>query len=370
MGDIVNDVEASGTTRIVGSPPNQGDELYTASVILEDGIYKLATTKRVNVESLSGRQESSSNYFSYGVVDENDTLRIEIDATDLTPALDKTFTVGAGEDRYDFAQRIVLELNQDFVNFQPFFRATQVKDNSIIFLESKIVGEAGQNTNTNSFRVTGTGNITANLQRAFDNFIPRSSVVQASKSARDPRLAVFGIEGTVESRSADVSGLFVVQPYRNGDPAQIDMNINPNGDQVFTFPADALNDIFISEIRFFALDSGIQFANFLGRNGPASAGIKVEIKTDNNMITLPLIKTTEDFADKWAFGGGDNFQLFIQSGDDKMLASFLSAPFPIRRSGTFGVGQDDYIRIIIQDADNFQQVGQLQAICVGFLQDA
>jgi len=88
------------------------------------------------------------------------------------------------------------------------------------------------------------------------------------------------------------------------------------------------------------------------------------------MVQLPLIKTTEDFADKFAFGGGDNFSLYIQSGADKMLASFVTPSFPLRRSGTFGVGNDDYIKIIIQDADNLQQVGSLQAAVVGTRREA
>lgn len=364
MSDIVDDLKASGTTRIVGR-----DEVYAADVILEDGIYKLATSKKVEVDSLSGKQDTATNYFEFKAVALNDTLRIEIDATPLTPLLDKTFTVLGGEDQYDFAARVVLELNQNFVDFQPYFKATQVKDNSIIFIESKIVGEAGENVTQNSFRITGTGTITNFLQRAFDNWERRTSIVQASKSARDPRLAVFGIEGTVESRSADVKGLFVIQPYRNGNPTLINMNIDPVGNQVFTFPMDVLDDIFISEIRFFALDSNISFGKFLGRNFTAT-GIKIDIKTDNNTITLPLIRNTEDFADLFSFGGGDNFSLYIQSGADKMLASFLSSPFALRRKDTFGIGNDDYIRITIQDADNFSSVTKLQAVIVGYKREA
>lgn len=362
MGDISNDIKASNPMRIVGSPPNGDDETYVASVILEDGLYKLATTKKVNVESLSGVQEAASNWFSFETVAQGDTLRIEIAATDASPAFDRTFTVGVGETRFTFAARVVLELNQDFVNFQPYFRATQVKDNSVIFIEAKTIAEAGENEAIDSFKVTATGTMAATLIRAFDNFIKRTSVVQASKSARDPRLAVFGIEGTVESRSADVSGLFVIQPYRNGNPASIAMNVNGNTVQEYTFPVLALNDLFVSEIRFFGLDSGIQFEKFLGRNSTLTNGIEVEIKTDNNIITLPLIKSTEDFADKFAFGGGDNFQLYIQSGADKFIASFISAAFPLRAQGTFGVGNDDYIKIRIRD--NLTQVTSLQAAVV------
>ena len=365
MATDLNQKESSTATRIVGA-----NEVYAADVILEDGIRKLATTKKVNIESLSAASPNASNYIEFEEVSVGDTLTITIQATDLSPLYTSTKTVQTGEDRFSFTDRIILEYNQDFTNFQPYFKASKVKDNSIIFFEAKGIGEAGENLAIDAFTATGTGTIATTLQRAFDNWERRSAVIQSSKSATDPRLGIFGISGTVENRDASVNGLVVVQPYRNGDPAQIDMNINPAGDQIFTFPMDALDDIFVSEIRFFSLDSGIQFGNFLGRNSALNAGIKIDIKTDNNIVTLPLIKTTEDFADKFAFGGGDNFSLYIQSGADKMLASFVTPSFPLRRSGTFGAGNDDYIRITIQDADNLQQVDTLQAAIVGTRREA
>lgn len=361
MADLTHK-ESSGTTRIVGS-----DEIYAADVILEDGIRKLATTKKVNVESLSGVQEAASNWLSFEDVATGDTLRVEIDATDSSPAYDQTFTVLAGEDRFDFAARVVLEQNQDFTNFQPYFKATQVKNNSVIFYEAKTIAEAGENITQNSFRVTGTGTLNNTLIRGFDNWQKRTSVVQASKSSKDPRLAVFGIEGTVESRDASVEGLFVQQPY-NGTPANIDLNINGGAGTVFTFPMDALNDIFVTEIKFFGRDNGIQFGNkFLGANSALTNGIKIEIKTDNNTVELPLIKTTDDFDDKFSFGG-PNFTVYFASGEDKFTARFLSSAYPLRRSGTFGAGNDDYIRITIRD--NLTSINYLQAVVVGFTQEA
>lgn len=360
----------SGTTRIVGS-----DEVYAADVVLEDGIKKLATTKKVQIESLAGVQESATNYVFWEEVSVGDTLRFEIDITDQSPAFDQTFTVLAGEDRFTFATRIELELNQDFVNFQPHFKATRVDDNSIIFFEAKNIGEAGENLTLDSFRATGTGTIVATLGKGFDNWERRTSTIQASKSSKDPRLGIFGVEGTVETRTADVSGLFALQPYANGNPIEHFMNINASnagaqnvGPTVFTFPMDVVDDIFVSEIRFFGLDSGIQFTNFLGRNTALTNGIMIEIKSDNSTITLPLIQSTEDFADKFAFGGGDNFQLYIQAGADKFSAVFISSPFPLRRSGTFGVGSDDYIKITIDD--NLSQIIQLEAAIVGVVREA
>lgn len=369
MGDITNSDKASAAVGIVGSPPDGDGELYRASVILEDGIYKLATTKKVNVESLSGVQEAASNYFFYELVAVGDTLLIEIAATPASPSFSKLFTVLAGENRFTFAGRVVLELNSDFVNFQPYFKAYQVKDNSVIFIENKTIAEAGENKAIDSFKVTGTGTIAISLQRAFDNFERRSSVVQASKSIKDPRLAVFGIEGVVESRSADVGGLFVLQPYRNNNPALIDLNVNPTLPFTeFTFPMLPLDDIFVNEIRFFGIDAAIKFEQFLGNNSVLANGIEVTIKTDNEIVTLPRIRATEDFADKFAFGGGDNFQLYVQSGGDKFLASFLSAPFPLRRAGAWGPGNDDYIKIRIYD--NISTIDYFQSAVIGFTREA
>lgn len=358
MGDLL-DKEASSTTRIVGS-----DELYAADVILEDGLRRLATTKKVNVESLSGVQEAATNYFFINSVADGQTLTLTIAATEGAPAYSKTFTVGVGESKIAFTERIVLELNQDFAGFQPYYRAIQIEDNAAVFILAKTIGEAGEALNIDDFNVTGT----VDSSRGFNNLQRRTSTVQASLSTKDPRLAIFGIQGTVSSVDASVQGIFVIQPYANNDPAQIDLNVNGSGTPVeFTFPMDALDDFIVTEIRIFGLDSNISFGKFLGRNSAIPNALTVEIKSDNEMVTLPVIETTEDLADKFAFGGGDNFQLYKQSGSDKFLASFLTSTFPLRRSGTFGTGNDDYIKITV--GAQLSQVVELQAAVVGFRQE-
>jgi hypothetical protein len=360
MGDLTHK-ESSDTTRIVGS-----DEVYAADVVLEDGIRKLATTKKVQVDSLSGQQLNATNYFFVDSVADGQTLRIEIDVTDFAPALDETFTVNVGETAKEFTDRIILELNQDFTNFQPYYKALDIDDNPSVYIISKAVGEAGENGAINSFRVTGTVTL-VNGVPAFDNFLRRGTLIQASQSTTDPRLGVFGISGTVESRDASVEGLFVQQPY-DTVPANIDLNINGSGAPVvFTFPMDAIDDLFITEIKFFGRDNGIQFSNFLGINGSITNGILVEIKTDNNVVMLPPIRTTDDFDDKFAFGGS-NFDVYFASGDDKFSARFIASAFPLRRSGAFGAGNDDYIKITVQD--NITSVNYLQCIVEGFRQEA
>ncbi len=147
----------------------------------------------------------------------------------------------------------------------------------------------------------------------------------------------------------------------------VDLNVDGSTTPVvFTFPMDSLDDYFVSEIKFFGRDNGIQFSSFLGRQ-PLQNGILVEVKTNNNMVMLPPIKTTDDFDDVFSFGGS-NFDVYFAAGEDKFTARFLSSAFPLRRSGTFGVGNDDYIKITIRD--NLTAVNYLQCIVEGFRQEA
>lgn len=359
MADLDRNSQASQSTTITG-----GDELYKCDVILEDGLKKLAVSKLVQVDSLSGKQLNAGNYFFVNSVTNGQNLRIEIDATEYAPALDKTFTVNIGETKKQFTDRIILELNQDFVNFQPYYKALDIDDNPAVYIVSKAVGEAGEKTAPNSFRISGT----VTFLLAYDNLERRGIVIQASQSTSDPRLGIFGISGTVESRDASVEGLFIQKPY-NVTAGVVNLNVDGSvTPKVFTFPMDLLDDFFITEIKFFGRDNGIQFGNrFLGNNTPLTNGILIEIKTDNKMIELPPIKTTDDFDDVWSFGGS-NFDIYFASGADKFTARFLSSAYPLRRSGTFGSGNDDYIKITIRD--NLTSIDYLQAIVAGFRQEA
>ena len=130
MADLDRFKHATMGNRLVGN-----DEIYSADVILEDGIRKLATTKKVNIESLSAASPNATNYLTFETVAVGDTLTVTIQATATSPLWTTTKTVAIGEDRFSFTDRIILELNQDFINFQPYFKASKVKDNSILFFE-------------------------------------------------------------------------------------------------------------------------------------------------------------------------------------------------------------------------------------------
>lgn len=361
MGDLT-EKQSSGAVKLVGS-----DELYEVDIVLENGQRKLVTTTTVQVESLNGFDDLADNWIYINATPVGGTLQILISATDGAPALNKTFTVLAGENRYTFVQRIVNELNADFVDFQPYYKAIKVKDNSILHISSKFFGEYGENTVNGSFSVVvGNG---FNAYVAYDNFIRRGKVVGLSRSEDDPRYGILGISGEVAARSGDIGGLYVVQPKYLGSSVLLVDGTTP---KTFTFPMDAINDIYIREIRFFGKGNGIKFGQFLSKSGAGGLtnGIKIDIKTDNQVITLPLIKTTEDFKDKFAFGSGDNFQLYIQSGGDSFLAVFIaSSPFPLRRAGTFGTGNDDYLNITIQD-NLTSGVINLESLGFGYTREA
>ena len=79
---------------------------------------------------------------------------------------------------------------------------------------------------------------------------------------------------------------------------------------------------------------------------------------------MPLIKTTADFKNKFAFGeGAAGFELIVASGRDDFIAVFsFNNPFLLRVAGTFTT--DDFIKIEIRD--NLGQVGELEFIAKGF----
>lgn len=133
----------------------------------------------------------------------------------------------------------------------------------------------------------------------------------------------------------------------DGDPAPVE----------FTVAANASKDLLVEALRFYALDSGIKVDKFLGENTALTNGILVEIKSDDEVFTFPLIKRTTDFHAYFALSRGEEFNLIFASGEDSMIATFFPEKnFFIRKQGTFGT--DDYIKITIQD--NIDSVNRLE----------
>ena len=119
----------------------------------------------------------------------------------------------------------------------------------------------------------------------------------------------------------------------------------------FQIPIDNDEDVFISQVRCYGGCNGMKFGQHLCKNTDLTNGITFTIRSDNETTSLPAIMATEDWKNFFSFQlPGTAFRLDIQSGGDEMVAVFApQVPFVIRKQGTFGVGQDDFMKITIND---------------------
>jgi hypothetical protein len=353
LGDILESRQ-SEVVRITG-----GDESHVADVVLEDSVKRLATTAKVTVQALLAYDDFADTWFKIinaGAL--NNTWRIQIvagayDSTspDRDPvATDVTITVTALEvgDEMALRDKIVAALNANG-NFSPYWKASVIKDNPMVHVTSKKIGDEGERPVTGDFIVTVTG-IAAFDYINDDNrkIIRRGKANTGVKDPRDKRFVTFGISGEVQAVPGSVGDLLIVNAL-NGASQDLRVNGSLVTPIVFTISAEAEKDIFIEELRFYGNANGIQFGKFLGLNSALTNGILVEIRSDEIVTQLPLLKTTDDLKHKFSFGQGTGFQLNIQAGRDDFMASFsLSTTFPIRKAGTF-VSGDDYIKVYVRD---------------------
>ena len=216
------------------------------------------------------------------------------------------------------------------------------------------------------------GDAAHEVQIGFDNIISRSKPVTITRDFDSPhRLGLFGITGDVNVVSKQLSDLFIEEASEDGLGVSFDMAVNAslNNPTEFDILAKVDKAIFVQSLRFFGQGNGIKYGNFLNLNNTISNGLLIEIKSENIITQLPLIKSTEDFKNKFAFASGANgFTLDVAAGRDDFLAVFdFGNPFLLEESGAHGVGNDDYIKIIIQD--NLQSVGSLRFSAKGFEKD-
>ena len=354
----------------------------TADVVQRsDGKNALATDARVIVESTFGFDPLPDSWFQIiNAGTAGDTITIYIAGTTAdpsvpdsdVPAYSKTFTVLAGETGNELAlrDRIITELNTD-----PVFKDTcklkafDVTDRAIVHISSEkfsLSGEFWERPNVGDFDVTYTGAIQVNI--GFDNFVSRSKPISISRDPDSPHnLGVFGISGTVNVQAKDLDDLFIENAVdENGSP---DLTVNGSiaSPKDFMVKASEVTDIFVEELRFYGQGNGITYKNFLSQNNPLTNGVEVEIKSDNTTTTLPLLKTTADFKNKFAFGrGSSGFSLDVASGRDDFLAVFtFNNPFIIKVKDSFGVGNDDYIRVRIRD-NLASGIAEFEFIAKGF----
>jgi hypothetical protein len=240
--------------------------------------------------------------------------------------------------------KIISALNANG-NFSPYWKASSIKDNTIVHISSKFIAERGERLNPGDFLVTTTG--TTNCLAAYDNIKRRGKPNSGQRDPSDRRLVTVGISGEVTSTPGSIGDLYIdhVKTPAGSDLMTVNGSVTP---VVFSMIPSTTKDTFISEMRFYGNANGIKFGQFLGQNNQLTNGILVEIKSDDQMITLPIVKMTDDFKHYFSFGSGQGFQLNIQSGRDDFMASFkLDAPFAIRKQGTFTT--DDYIKVYIRD---------------------
>lgn len=366
MADITDDKQASSTVRIVG-----GDEAHAADVVLDGGVRKLAAKADVTVNSLRGFDPIADTWFfigteldSQGAGGIGDTVRVQIAAGDdvsIFPAVDVTSTLTATEagDETALANLIVSDLNADS-NFNGRFFARRLDDvATTVYITSRVPGPGDERPNVNDFQVSSTG--TTVVTAAFDNIIRRQKNTSLARDPANPTLGVLGISGSVTAGEGDVTGR-IIEYALNGasNSLRVDGSVTP---QNFRIEASPDKERFMTSLRFEALGSGIQFTNFLSKNGPLTNGVTLTIRSNDSEITFPAFKTTEDFASLFSRGPSD-FDVFDVAGTDYFRATLtFSAPFQLYKQGTFGT--DDFIQVTIND-DLTSGLTRFRFIAFGF----
>lgn len=385
-GKTVDMVDSNGIrmkteAKIVGA-----DGALQADVVTKNFRKALVTDATVTVEQVFGFDDFADSWFLIDVAGNvGDTIRVQLPAgtQDITnpvddndPAVDVTITLTALEvgNEQDLATLIVQNLTNN-PNFSIAWRAKKIKDNPIVHIQAKRIGEKGDRLAPGSFNITSTGITAISFQDSDNDIIKRRGKQNAgARDPRDPRLVTIGISGEVQAVPGAAGDIFIQNLTDDGNPSTDqggtgDPDLLVNGSLAtpieFFIPADIEKDIFITELRFYGGGNGIKYGNFLSKNSDITNGVKVQITSDEQVLESLPLRTTEDFKNKWSFGSGANFQLDIQAGGDQFLAVLLfDNPFPIRKAGTFLSG-DDEIRVFIQDNIS-AGIQEFEILAIGF----
>lgn len=342
---------------------------HPVDVVLEDGIRKLQTKSTVIVEEIFGQDGYSDSWFrieNTGTTGATFTLTIGATSNDPTsvdidrPQYQKVFTTLVGEvgSETTLCTRIVTELNAD-TNFKAYFKATKVKDNRIVHIASKYRGEFWE---TDTFSVVTTD--AASITLGFSDLKRRGKPTSLSTDPSDPRVGILGISGSVVSTPAALGDIFIANALSTYPTGSASLNVNGSvTPQYFYIRSDSTHNTYVNRIRFYGRDNGIKFGQMLSQT-TLTNGIQIKIKSEDITTTLPLLKTTDDFKNKFAIGG--DFSLHVQAGGDSFNATFdFESPFPLMAIGTYST--DDYIEIKIQD--NLSTIYYLEFISYGFKKD-
>ena len=384
IADIVTGI--AGKNRLaVDSSLVGNDGTLRADVVSKNFRNALVTDASVTVEQVFGFDDFADSWFR---IDEaggiGDTIRVQIagyiDPTgserDL-PAVDVTYTLVAIDvgDEHKLRDNLILALNADtnFINAK--WKATIIKDNAIIHIGSKLIGEIGERDTSGDLTITVTGTTVYSFQNSDnDRFLRRGKQNSGARDPRDRRLVTIGISGEVQAVPGAAGDLFFQNATDDGTPIADqggtgDASLLVNGSLgtpiEFTIPPDTEKDLFISEMRFYGGGNGIQYGNFVSKNSALTNGIKVTIRSDEVEKTFFPIRKTEDFKNKWSFGSGTNFKLETPSGTDQFIAVLqFENPFPLRKIATFLSG-DDFIKVEVRDSLN-SGITELEFMAIGF----
>lgn len=342
---------------------NLGTERAVQTKVRGDGLVAMVTDATVVVESTFGTVDRPFSFFTIiktGAAGDTITVSIAATLTDTTspdldaPAYTKIFTVLAGEvgDEPTLTKRIITELNSDTAfRTASFLKATRATDRNVVIIRSDKFSQSGEfyeRPLAGDFSVVTTG--TATVIVGFDNLISRSIPVVINPDIDSGhRLGRFGISGAVTVTANQLSDLFIATA-KNG--ASSDLRVNGSVTPVvFSIPAQT-TQIFVEAMWFHGQGNGIQFGRFLSQNSPITNGVNVTIKSDNIITVFENLKTTEDFKNKWAAYSTDlsGWDLSPQAGRDELCAMFrFPNPFILKETGAFGAGNDDYIKVTIND---------------------
>jgi len=357
--------DAASPVQIVGK-----DENYMMDVELIDGKRRALTSSIVIIEQLFGRDNYADTWYyigdqydSTGAGGVGDTVRLQIgQGPDASyEAIDLTYTLIAEDvgDELKLTENLVRFYNTD-TTFRDKWKASRVKDNSVVHIGAKIVAEFGERINSGDFQVTSTG--TTIVTRAWDKIERKGKSTSLTRDSRDPRVGILGISGEFILGVGDAEKTYNSNSS-NGTTGNIgDTNhITPES---FYIDADATEQIIVKELRLHGLDAGIKYGKFLGINSKLSYGLQIEVKTQNKVFSLAGLYSTDDL--KSIFSSNNGWHLDIQSGGDHFLGVYeIPTPWILEPVGTYAT--DDYIKITVND--NLSGVDELYMTAVGFTRE-
>jgi len=321
----------------------RGDDGTIADVVTRgDGKKAIAVdgSFTAEIDELLGQDNfPDSNFTITAAPTTSDSIRVQI--SDLS--IDVTITATATEngDADKMATLVVTTLNADST-FNTSFEATKVLDNPIIHIGSIIWAEAGQHNDVNDLTVTTPVAVTVAVSVFDTKILIRKKVVSLGRDARDRRVGILAISGDVRTKAGTVDEVMVDFAKNAGSS---DLLVDGSSTAVtFTFNADADDDLTLTSIRMLATSNGtIKFAQFLSKNTTLTNGVEIKITANSKVLTLPLIKNTEDFRNLFALERGI-FDLQQLPSGNNLVADF----FPLG-SAVLKAGSSDKIEIKIQD---------------------